>query len=106
MDLKFKTTKKTISYEEKINRAKDYNDFNNLKKGDIGYIEPAEFAKQDVYDEYVDFKCLDCGYEETIEGDIVFELFDEEFDDYPIFDCPKCNVGRFVPKDIFEKIKK
>ena len=39
-----------------------------------------------------------------LEGDIVFELFDEEIEEYPTLDCPKCNVGNFVPKNIYKKI--
>lgn len=105
MSLKFRTIKEPISYKEKIRRAKDFNLFNDLKKGDPNYLDPKEFALKEIYDEYVEFKCLDCGYEETIEGDIVFELFDEEFEEYPVLICPKCNDGSFVPKDIYEQIK-
>ena len=62
------------------------------------------FAEKDIFEEFVEFKCLDCGYEERIEGDIVFEFFDEEIEEYSTLDCPKCNVGNFVPKDIYKKI--
>ena len=50
MDLKFSTIKKPISKKEKIERAKDFNYFNELDPGD-----------------------LDCKKEETLESDIVFE---------------------------------
>ena len=72
MSLKFKTVKTPISYEVKISRAEDYNLFNDLKKGDCGYIDPKEFAEKDIFEEFVEFNCLDCGYEELIKGDIVF----------------------------------
>ena len=105
MSLKFRTIKEPISYKEKIRRAKDFNLFNDLKNDDPNYLDHKEFALKEIYDEYIEFKCLDCGYEETIEGDIVFELFDEEFEEYPILICPKRDDGSFVPKDIYEQIK-
>ena len=71
MALKFKVYRKLISREEKIERANDYNEFNGFKKNELGYINPEKFAEQDIYDEFIDFKCSSCGYEETLEVDIV-----------------------------------
>lgn len=49
MDLKFSTIKKPISKKEKVERAKDFNYFNELEPGDLEYIDPEEFAKKDIY---------------------------------------------------------
>lgn len=102
MALKFKVYKKLISREEKIERANDYNEFNGFKKNELGYINPEKFAEQDIYDEFIDFKCSSCGHEETLEGDIVFELFDEEFEEYPLLTCPNCGNETFIPSSILE----
>ena len=48
MSLKFRTIKEPISYKEKIRRAKDFNLFNDLKKGDPNYLDPKEFALKEI----------------------------------------------------------
>lgn len=106
MDLKFSTIKKPISKKEKIERAKDFNYFNELKPGDLEYVNPEEFAKKEIYDEFIRFKCLNCKKEETLESDIVFELFDEDFEDFPVLTCPFCGEETYVPKDIFNELSK
>ena len=105
MALKFKVYRKPISRKEKIERAHDYNEFNGFKENDLGYINPEEFAKQEIYDEFIDFKCSSCGYQETLEGDIVFELFDEEIEEYPLLTCPNCGDEAFIPTSILEDFK-
>lgn len=68
-------------------------------------VDVEEFIKKDMYAEYIDFKCLDCDAEHELEADIVFELFDPDYEDYPILICNDYNYGRFVPLDIYNQIK-
>ena len=58
-------------FEPKRERAESYNEFEEFDKVDV-----EEFIKKDIYDEYIDFKCLDCSAKHELEADIVFELFD------------------------------
>lgn len=37
-----------------------------------------------------------------LEADIVFELFDEEFEEYPLLTCPHCGNETFIPTSILE----
>ncbi len=95
--MKFTIKKVPLSEEEKRKRAEDFVE-------DTGeYVDIEAFVKQDVFDEYVDFKCLNCKKELELEADIVFELFFPDFEEYPVLTCPKCGKESFVPKDIFNK---
>ena len=49
-------TSQRLSREEKIERAREYNEF----CGET-VIDPEEFAKQELFDSWVDMKCLACG---------------------------------------------
>ena len=98
--------KKAYIKKGKIERAKDFNYFNELKPGDLEYVDPEEFAKKEIYDEFIRFKCLNCKKEETLESDIVFELFDEDFEDFPVLTCPFCGEETYVPKYIFNELSK
>ena len=98
MNLKIK--KVPLSDEEKRERATFYAE----ETGENVDIEA--FVKRDIYDEFVDFKCLKSGYEEELEADILFELFFPEFEEYPILTCPKCGKDKFIPADICAKLKK
>lgn len=52
--MKFTIKKVPLSEEEKRQRAEDFVE-------DTGqYVDVEAFVKQDVFDEYVDFKCLNC----------------------------------------------
>lgn len=98
--MKFKIKKIPLTEEEKRQRAEDYIE-------DTGEdVDIEAFVKSDVFEEFVDFKCLNCNNEAELEADIVFELFFPEFEEYPILTCPKCGKDKFVPKDIYEKLKK
>ena len=48
---------------------------------------------------------MDCDAKHELEADIVFELFDPDYENYPILICNDCNYGRFVPLDIYNQIK-
>lgn len=39
---------------KKLERVREYNEFEEEN------INEEEFAKRDIYDEYIDFKCLKC----------------------------------------------
>lgn len=97
----FKIIREPLSYEEKIERAEIYNSFG----GNTGFDEPVDpivFAQKEIYNEYVEFKCNKCSYEEKIEWEIVQEMCYGM--DIPELDCPKCShtkkKGIFMPKDI------
>ena len=98
--MKFTIKKIPLTIEQKRERAESYNEFEEFDRVDV-----EEFIKKDIYDEYIDFKCLDCGAEHELEADIIFELFDSYYEDYPILICNDCNYGRFVPLDIYNQIK-
>ena len=97
--LKFNIVKVPLTNEEKLERVKEYNNFG------FEQIDENEFVKQDIYDEYIDLKCLNCGYEERAEADIILECFNPREEDYPISYCPNCNKSKQVPKDIYNQIK-
>lgn len=65
-----------------------------------------EFVEKDIYDENVDFKCIRCNYEESVDYEEVCELWDEDEEDYPKLYCPNCDKPYFVPVDIWNKKKK
>lgn len=98
--LKFGIVRVPLTTEEKRQRAEEYNEF------EFGHVDVDEFVKKDIYDEYIDLKCLNCGFEERAEADIVLECFDSKHEDYPISYCPKCNKPKQVPKDIYLQLKK
>ena len=96
--MKFTIKKIPVSEEEKRDRAEFFAE-------DTGqYVDIEAFVKQNIYDEFIDYKCLNCKYEEELEADIVFELFDEEIEDYPVLTCHFCGQETFVLKDIYTKI--
>lgn len=99
--MKFTIKKVPVSKEEKRDRAEFFAE-------DTGqYVDIEAFVKQDIYDEFIDYKCLNCKYEEELEADIVLEMFYPEFEEYPLLTCPKCGKDKFVPLDIYNaKIKK
>jgi len=101
----FKTLKLKISSEEKKARLEDYKWAmeNNLYFGPP--VDINVFLSRDIYDEYVLLKCLDCGFEEKTEFDIVEEMWDEYESDYPILHCPRCGKPKSVPIDIYHKQK-
>ena len=72
--MKFTIKKVPISKEEKRERAEFFIE-------DTGQsVDVEAFVNSDIYDEFIDFKCLKCNHEEELEADIGFELFFSEFD--------------------------
>lgn len=98
--LTFSTIKKPVSDEEKRQRAKFYMEDTGIK------VDVDAFVKQEIYDEYVEMKCLDCDYEETVDFDVLAESMEFDDSDYPSLYCPSCNEGTMVPKDIYAKKKR
>ena len=98
--MKFKTRKIPLTEEEKRDRAEFFAEFTGES------VDIEAFVKKDVFDEFVDFKCLNCKNEQELEADIVFELFDPNFEEYPLQTCPKCGKDKFVPKDIYDQLTK
>jgi len=57
------------------------------------------------YIEVISMRCLECGYREEAEADIVLECFDPRREDYPCLICPHCGKGDLVPEDVYDQIK-
>ena len=98
--MKFKVKRIPISNEEKEDRVKFFMEVTGQK------VSKEAFMKKEIFDEFVNFICLNCQNEEELEADIVFELFDEEIEDYQVLTCHFCGQETFVPKDIYTKINK
>lgn len=98
---RFNTVKVPLTVEEKRARAEEFNEFDALPGQEVN-VE--EFIKKDIYEEYIDFKCLNCKYEERAEADIVLECFNSRYEDYPISYCPHCNKPKLVPIDVYNQI--
>lgn len=63
-----------------------------------------EYAEKEIYEETINLKCLDCDYEElNVDWERVDELWNGK--DYPKLYCPECGKLKFVPTDIWNKIK-
>lgn len=62
------------------------------------------YIKNNLFVETVILKCLNCDYEEEVDYDIVAECWMDG--PYPISYCPHCNVGDFIPIDVYNKKKR
>ena len=94
----FEVISRLLTYEEKIERARDFNEY----YGET-LVDPEEFAKETIYDSSVETKCLNCGYEEELDLDEVLECQEmTENEDYAMF-CPNCGEECFVPKSIYKE---
>lgn len=96
----FNTIKRYLSDDEKRKRAEDYNEFATFDKVDVD-----EFVKKDIYDETIILKCLNCGFQEEVDYDIVSEMWNEFESDYPESYCPSCDEPDVVPLDVYNRIK-
>jgi len=99
----FTTIKIKISDQEKKLRLEDYryaleNDYYFGPPVDIDDI-----MNKDIFDEFVHFKCLKCGFEYDEEYDILLEMWDESISDYPVIDCNHCDKESSVPLDAYYK---
>lgn len=92
----FEVVSRELTREEKIARAKDYNDFCGEK-----VIDPEEFAKEKIYDSVVPMKCLSCGFEDNLGFDEIREWLGITGEDYPTLECPQCGKESLVPKSIY-----
>ncbi|MDC7242604.1 MAG: hypothetical protein PQJ44_01160 [Sphaerochaetaceae bacterium] len=96
----FNTIKRYLSDDEKRRRAEEYNEFATFDKVDVD-----EFVKKDIYDETIILKCLNCGFQEEVDYDIVSECWNEFQSDYPESYCPSCDKPDVVPLDVYNRIK-
>ena len=96
----FNTIKRLLTDEEKRERALDYNEFNEFDPVNVD-----EFVKKVIYDETIILKCLNCGFQEEVDYDIISECWDESDGNYPESYCMKCNKPKVVPLDVYNKIK-
>ena len=97
--MNFKILKVPLTEEEKRIKIRLYNQHEYLK------IDEDEYVKQEIYEEYVEFKCLNCNHEDFLAANIVLECFKPSKVDYPILYCPKCGEEQMIPKDVYEQIK-
>jgi Zn finger protein HypA/HybF involved in hydrogenase expression len=91
--------KTPLTIEQKRIRALEYieDTFND--------IDMDEFIKKDIFNEYVQMKCLNCDYEETIDFDIIYETSYSLEDSKIVFYCPKCDKEKLVPLSFYERKK-
>lgn len=98
----FRVNTRKLSYEEKIQDAINYNNY----YGESNYIDPEEYAKEDLYDASVDMKCLNCDDEKIMTLDEVTSWLEEHPEnEYPLFECSSCHEETLVPESIYEEIK-
>lgn len=55
------------------------------------------------YTEVVDMGCVRCGYEESVDADMVFECWEMCGGPFPAFDCPRCGHGTMIPRQVIEE---
>ncbi|MBU1145046.1 MAG: hypothetical protein KJ971_04230 [Firmicutes bacterium] len=96
----FNTIKRFLTDDEKRERALDYNRFDDFDQVDVD-----EFVKKVIFDETIILKCLNCGFQEEVDYDIVSECWDDSESDYPESYCMKCNKPKVVPLDVYNKKK-
>jgi|LGOV01.1.fsa_nt_gb hypothetical protein len=96
----FNTIKRYLSDKEKRQRAEEFNEFSTFDKVDV-----EEFVKKDIFDETIILKCLNCGFQEEVDYDIVSEMWNEFESDYPESYCMKCDKPDVVPLDVYNRIK-
>jgi len=99
----FSTIKRPLSEAEKRERAIDYNTFKESFELDI---DVDAFVNQDIFDETIILKCLNCGFQEEVDYEFVEECWDESVSPYPESYCIKCNKPTVVPLDVYLKHKK
>ena len=95
--------RKPVSMEEKEQRYDD-------AMSDPFYFGPRPerdaFLASEIFDDYVRFKCLKCGFEEDVEFEEIQWLLEEEDNDRFRTYCPQCNKPKWVPVDLYDKLKK
>lgn len=88
-----------LTEDEKRQRAIEYNEvaFNHVNVDD--------FVKKDIFDKTIILKCLNCGFQEKIDFDIVSECWYEFQSNYLEPYCIKCNKSNVVPLDVYNRLK-
>ncbi len=98
-DLYDELSEKLIDYpERKIDIEKTFDLLPDFEKH-----EALIYAENDLFTESIILKCLNCGYEEEVDYEIVEECWLDG--PYPISYCPHCDKPKFVPIDIYNKKK-
>ncbi len=105
----FSTIKRPLSEAEKRERALVYNDFMDPFEPDPNApidVDVEEFVKREIFDETIILKCLNCGFQEEVDYDLIEECWDESMSPYPESYCAKCNKPTVVPLDVYNRLKK
>ena len=133
MPKNFKTNKRLLTEDEKYGRAiffytydspsfkVVYKDPNNIfdqygqplldieanfnKLDNKTKTKVLDFVEQEIYDETITMKCLNCNHESEEDWEMIEEMWDEYHEPYPTLYCPNCNKQKFVPIDIYNKKK-
>jgi RNase P subunit RPR2 len=95
----FNTIKRYLSDDEKRQRAEEYNEYAFDK------VDVEAFIRKDIFDETIILKCLNCGFQEEVDYDIISEIWNEFQSDYPESYCANCNKPDVVPLDVYNRIK-
>ena len=56
-------------------------------------------------EEMVVMECATCHRRENVEADIAFECWEFAGGPFPVFDCPFCETGMMIPKQVIEETK-
>ena len=92
MAKEYKINRRLLSYEEKLDRVRFYND-DPYRGGPK--VDEKEFTSRVIYDETVTLKCDRCGSEYTEDLEILEEVFG---DDTPEITCIRCSKGTMRPE--------
>lgn len=56
-------------------------------------------------EEIVEMECATCHKTENVDADIVFECWEFDGGPFPVFDCPFCETGMMIPKQVIDETK-
>lgn len=54
-------------------------------------------------EETVERQCTACRGREKMDADIVFECWEMDGGPFPVFDCPFCDAGMMIPRQVIEE---
>lgn len=100
MPIDFTVHKRLLTREEKRKISNAHKKTGCAIPEGMDYVS---FMKNDIYDEFVIFKCTKCGDEYEVPYDLVcayLEYYKDE--EYPIDFCKKCR-GTGIPLDVYNK---
>jgi len=99
----FKIKKVSVTDEEKREIAAYY-----LEKHSIP-VDLDAYLKMEVYNGFLEMKCVKCDYFEDVDLDIIRDLYELGDDPYPVLSCDKCGhkrkSGYLVPLEIYNSKK-